>query len=106
MTVAEIIAELTYAGKTLAEIARIDDIQMRWIFCRKRDRNGNLTRRDPELPDWVEVDADGMRVVNNPVPFTAMFKQVKKYQGLDEAGTKQAWQGYIADNPKLAKVAF
>lgn len=84
----------------------MDDIQMRWIFCRKRDHAGNLTRRDPDLPDWVEVDTDGMRVVSNPVSFTSMFKQVKKYQGLDESRTKQCWQEYIVENPKLAKATF
>lgn len=100
----EIVSELLYASKSLQEIAGYDTYQILKVVARKRDKYGRLVRRaegEEELPDWVKVDEDGMRIVENPVPFSKTFRQVKEYQGLDEIGTEKAWQEYLCDNPCL-----
>ena len=101
--IAELVSELLYAGKTLAEIADYDGVQMMLIVCRKRDKYGKLIRGE-QLPPGVEVDSEGMRVVSNPVSFEGMFRglKLKQTRGNREL-TEQLWEGYLEANPSLRK---
>lgn len=101
MTVAEIVSELMYAGKSLEEIASYDPAQLLWVISRKRDRCGKLIRNRELLPPGVHVDENGMRIVKNPTPFNVMFKQVKTRQGLTREEVAAEWAEYRANNPKL-----
>ncbi len=96
-------SELLYAGKTMVEIAGWDDCQMRWVVCRKRDKSGRLVRRDPSLPDWVETDERGMRVVTNPVPYSTMFRQVMRGRGLTDREAAVAWAAWRTENPQFGR---
>lgn len=92
-----------YAGKSLSEIARLDDYQLRWVVFRRRDKYGGLMRRGAnDLPPHVQVDANGMRVVTNPQPFSKMFRDVKRRQGVvNERDIEERWKQYTAENPQL-----
>lgn len=96
---AELVSELLYAGKTLQEIAGYDNYQLLWVLFRKRDKYGRLIRVDSELPPWVKVDANGMRVVGKRVSFGAMYKQVKRTQGLSKEEADKKWKDYLETNP-------
>ena len=91
-------------SRSLLDFADMDSYQMRWVYGRPRDKHGRLRRGAEDLPDWVEVDADGMRVVTDQTTFSSMFHQVKSSQGLKPEQVKDAWQMYLMDNPKLAVV--
>ena len=95
------LAELVYNGRTLEEIADLDDYQLNYIFARKRDECGRLVRRDPDLPWWVETDHEGMRIVSNPVPFSQMFVQVKENRGMTREQSMRAWSDYRKGIKKL-----
>lgn len=102
LTVAELVSELLYAGKTRAEIAGYDDIFMRWVLCRKRDENGSLIRVPDDLPNWVgdHLDSRGHWMIRNPRGFGEMFRQVKRQQGLEP---ETAWKQWRAENPKYGE---
>lgn len=102
-SIAEIVAELIYANKTIDDIANYDDVQMRWIVFRKRDKYGGLVRSSSELPDWVEVDDQGMRIVSKEVSYQAMFRQVKKKQGLTGDKVEESWKYFLSTNPEFGK---
>jgi len=101
--VAELVSELLYAGKSLAEIAGYDDVQLSRVVFRRRDRYGRLLRQAEELPPGVCVDEDGMRVVTNPVPYAVMYRQVRQGQGLGRNQAEADWLRFLALNPKLGK---
>ena len=105
MTVAELVCELLYAGKTRAEIAGYDDAFMRWVLCRQRDGNGELIRVPDGLPKWAakHLDARGQWVIRNPQPFGSMFRQVKKQQGFSEVEQRQAWEEWRGENPRFGE---
>ena len=103
MTVAELVCELLYAGKTRAEIAGYDDVFMQWVLCRSRDEHGRLLRHPSDLPWWVTTDADGQWVIKNPKPFTRMFEEVMKRRGLDERGRRIAWAEWRRENESFGK---
>ncbi len=103
LNIAELVSELLYAGKTLAEVAGYDDVLLERVVCRKRDEYGRLVRHDSELPPWVEVDADGMRTISRPVPFARMFHAVKRYQGATVEHAEAAWKEYLKANPRLGR---
>ncbi len=100
---AEIVSELMYAGKTLKEIARLTNYQMQQIIFRPRDKGGALRRKDPELPEWVETDSRGMRVVSNPKPYGEMFRQVYENRGLDKDKIQETWNSFKEKNPQFEK---
>jgi len=91
-----------YAGRTLAEVAGLDDVQVAGILFRPRDKYGRLRKR-PDLPPGVEVDDEGMRVVKNPVPYAVMFRQVRRRQGLNEEQVEASWREFLSANPKFGK---
>jgi hypothetical protein len=93
------VSELLYNGATLEQIAGYDDEFIEQVLWRKRDSRGRLDRYD--LPEGCEVDDDGMRVISSPVAFGAMFREVKKFQGLDEDDAEKRWQEYLDENPRL-----
>ena len=103
LSIAEIVSDLTYAGKPLSEIAGYDDLQLRWIIFRARDKHGRLIRKTKDLPDWVEVDEEGQRIISNPKPFEFMFRQVQLNRGKSREEADKDWQGFLAENPKLGK---
>lgn len=103
MTVAEIVSELLYAGKTRAEIAGYDDAFMRWVLCKPRDESGQLIRQNPELPWWVTTDARGQWVIKDPVPFSTAYNEVMEALGMDERQRRLAWASFKQENPGYGK---
>lgn len=102
LTYAQLISELRHAGHTLADIAGYDDVQISHVICLKRDKYGQLVRRKRnDLPDWVEVDENGMRIISKPVPFSKMYRQVQRDRGLSKEAASGRWKAYQAANPKL-----
>lgn len=101
LTIAELVCELMYAGKTRAEIASYDDVFMSWVLCRRRNENGELVRSSADLPAWVamNLDASGQWVVRNPQPFGAMFRQVAQSQGETVEQSLERWERWKAENP-------
>ncbi len=63
----------------------------------RRDKWGALVRHTEDLPPWVEVDDEGMRIVSRPTSFGKMYRQVKRGQGLSKDKAEQAWVAYVAD---------
>lgn len=102
LTVAELVCELLYAGKTRAEIAGYDDAFLRWVLCRRRDENGSLVRVDPDLPRWVtaNLDSSGQWSLRNTQPYGAMFHQVARQRGLDDVERLEAWRHWREENPE------
>lgn len=96
-------SELLYAGKSLAEVAGYDLRQLRLVICRPRDANGRLVRGGERLPPWVEVDAEGQRVVSNPVPFQEAFYQVQARAGRNRAQAADAWLDWRLRNPRFGR---
>ena len=105
LTVAELVCELLYAGKTRAEIAGYDDAFTHWVLCRRRDESGGLVRYPKDLPRWVteSLDSRGMWVIRHPKPFSTMFRQVMEGQGLDERQQQDLWQSWKNDNPAFGE---
>jgi hypothetical protein len=56
------------------------------------------------LPDWVEVDEEGMRVVSNPKPFQIMFKEVGRRAGWSEKDIDKGWSRYQEMYPRMGKI--
>lgn len=100
LTVAELLSELLYAGKTLSEIAGYDDVQMNWVVCRQRDDRGRLQRGNEQLPPGVHVDDDGMRVVKSPSSYAAAFAKASSEVGVAPDLAKQRWQEFLEANPR------
>lgn len=94
------VSELLYAGRRLKDIAGYDSRQLRWVEFRPRDGRGNL--RTDDLPPWVHVDNDGMRVVENPTSFAACFRMAQEWRGADGRQAAAAWDEYMRANPGLA----
>ncbi len=91
-------------GKSLAEIASYTSWQRRGVLFLKRDRDGQLVRRRHyDLPEGVEVDKEGRRIISNPVSLGEAFRQVHAKAGLDDKKIKKAWKRYKKDNPKMGK---
>lgn len=84
-------------------MAGLDNYQMNWVVFRARDQHGKLIRRPSSLPPWVHVDADGMRIVKNPIPFKRMFRQVQELRGKSKAEAELAWELYQLEHPKLGR---
>ena len=105
MTVAELVCDLLYAGKTREEIAGYDDAFMRWVLCRPRDENGDLIRVPSDLPRWVAryLDSKGHWSIKDPQPYGRVFQQVKKQQGFSEEEREQAWRLWKQDNPSFGE---
>lgn len=105
LTVAELVCELLYAGKTRAEIAGYDDAFMRWVFCRRRDEQGNLVRVPDGLPRWVakHLNSQGHWVIRDPQPLGSAFRQVMKQHGLSDDQQQQAWQSWRRENPNYGE---
>jgi hypothetical protein len=97
-----LVSELLFNGKTLAEVAGYDVYIMRHVLNRRRDKYGRLVRKSEELPPWVEVDDDGMRVVTRPCSFASMYRKVKRWQGHSTESAEEHWKKYLRDNPRLS----
>jgi hypothetical protein len=100
LSVPELVSELVYSGKTLADIAGYDNYQFLRVICRRRDRYGKLVRGE-ELPEWVEVDEDGMRTIGNPVPYEVMYKQVKTSSGMERDQAERSWEQFLEEHPRF-----
>jgi hypothetical protein len=101
LTIPEVVSELLFGEKSLAEIAGYDDRQLHYVVSRPRDKQGRLYRRGGDLPEGVETDAQGMRIVREPVAFAQMFREVQEYQGVPEPEQAARWQTYREANPGL-----
>lgn len=99
MTAAHLVSQFLYAGKTLADVAGWDDRQMLRVVCLPRNSRGEIVTDDADLPQWVKdtTDEDGWRVVKNPKPFGAMFREVKRKQGKSEQEAESEWTAYVGD---------
>ena len=106
LTVAELVCDLMYAGKTRTEIAGYDDAFMHWVLCRPRDENGNLVRIASDLPRWAakHLDSKGHWVIKDPQPYGVMFRQAMQAQGLREKEEQElAWQRWKQNNPSYGE---
>lgn len=81
----------------------MDDLILVHVFGRPRDKFGRLIRHNSELPPWVEVDADGMRTISKPVPFSAAVRKAWRGAGVNEGEVERRWQSYKKANPKLGR---
>ena len=100
MSIAEIAAELVYNKIcNLAELALLDDKQMRWIYFRDRsEEDGSLIRdMDPE-------DARDQVQRSRRVSWEEMFRQVKRNIGMSEEEVEWEWQRYLLENPSMVKL--
>ncbi len=95
MSIAEIVAELLYAEKPLAEIAGYDDCQLQQVVFRPRDKHGNLIRCGEEPGEGKELLSGS---------FTAMFREVWKSRGLNKKQIDGKWQEYLDKNPSLVEL--
>lgn len=87
----------------MSEIAELTPWSRMALFL-PRDKYGRLKRYDPDLPDHVAVNEDGMRVIKGKrTPFSEMFKQVNKRRGLSDEQIRVAWDRFKEDNPKMGK---
>jgi hypothetical protein len=80
---------------TLAEIARLDDMQLAWVYFRKRDKYGRLVRKKRLYGKLVK------RVNRSPLRWDQMFKETWRKRGKSEAEIEQKYRQYLADNPSL-----
>ena len=103
MSIAEVVCELMYAGKTRNEIAGYDDAFLRWVLCRPRDDCGRLVRHDPDLPHWVSenLDSSGHWNIRHTEPYGVMYRQVLAQQGLSEEQQQETWGKFMEANPKF-----
>lgn len=78
---------------------------MQNVIARKRGKGGKLIRGGSDLPSWVHVDANGMRVIprGKRSSFSKMFQQVKQNRGLSKEKIKQDWDNWRQANPKFGK---
>ncbi len=88
-------AELTHAGVTLAEIARMSDDQLAWVYFRKRDKYGRLVRKKQLYGKLVK------RVNKTPLRWDLMFKKVWRDRGKSEAEVEAKLEEYLRDNPSV-----
>ena len=97
------VSELLYAGKTLDQIAGWSTLFMNRVLLLARDQSGRLIPPNEMLPDGVEVDARGMRVVppDQRRPFTQTYRRVKEAQGLSGEESQKYWDRYLNQNPQL-----
>jgi hypothetical protein len=101
-----VVAQLKFNSIPMTEIAGLDTYQLAFVYGRRRDKQGQLVRVGSEgLPDWVEVDADGMRVVSDPVPFGRMWGQVCHGRGWSKEATTRSWQEWLKANPEFERHA-
>lgn len=105
MTVAELVSELLYAGKTRRDIAGYDDAFMSYVLCRRRDEYGELVKNDPSLPKWVQdnLDSKGRWKIRNPKSYTEVFHSALEKQGFDAAARIAAWDAWRRDNPGFGR---
>lgn len=104
MTIAQIVSELLYSGKTLAEIAGYTTVFIRKVLLLRRDKYGKLADPENELPPWVHVDANGMRTIpkEQRCSFTNAYKRAKTIQGLSKDDAQKAWEKYLDKEVQLA----
>lgn len=88
----------------MEEIAGLDSYRLRWVYSRARGDDGKLIRRSSGMPDWVEVDSRGQRVVRNPQPFVKMFKTVcTKTWRMDRDQLVATWEDFKQSNPDFER---
>ena len=94
-----------YAGKTLAEIAGYTP-WVRVALFMPRDKHGVL-KRSKGLPEGVEVDERGFRVVGEGSSRrTTMEQAVKRSwrkQGMSKQAVEETWQRYREANPEMGR---
>lgn len=104
MTYAEQVSDLIYSGKTLEEIAGYTPTLRAHVLYLPRDHQGRLKRIDPDLPPWLKVDDDGMRIPSGKrMSFKEMFFKRCRKQGKTKAEAEVAWKQYQDDNPKMGR---
>lgn len=97
------VSDLLYAGKTLEQIAGWSTAFMNRVLLLPRDSSGRLVPPSEQLPDGVEVNADGQRVIPHDQlrPFTQSFRRAKEMQGLSMHDAQAHWDDYLNRNPRL-----
>jgi len=97
------VSELLYAGKTPEQIAGYTPWTRMALFY-PRDQHGRLKRRYRDLPEGVEVDANGMRVITGPkISLKEATYRANRELGLAEADIDKLWQKFLDDNPLYGK---
>jgi len=88
----------------MQEVARYDDYQLFHVILRARDQFGRLIRKMAGLPDWVECDEEGMRIVSKPKPFQVMFQQIGRRAGWSDKEIDNAWGKYKDMYPRMGRM--
>ncbi|MDE2103622.1 MAG: hypothetical protein KGL39_40665 [Patescibacteria group bacterium] len=93
LTIAEVAAELVYAGKSLSEVAGLDEVQLRTVYFIKRDKYGSIVRERTDIPQFVldNLDEEGRWQIKNPKSYRSMFQQVMHKRGLKD---DEIWKRY------------
>ncbi len=82
----------------------MDTYRLRWVYSRARGDDGRLVRRQGGLPDWVKVDSRGFRIIENPQPFTRMFKTAcQQTWGMDRDQMVATWEDFKRANPDFER---
>ncbi len=106
-------SELTYAKIPMAELAGLTDIQLVWVYARKRDQYGVLVRKGSRQGQEA---AEYEPYIEKRVSLEAAFRQSKRYQswkwkgrvvkgevfaGWTEEDIDRLWGEYLDANPQL-----
>lgn len=99
-------SELLYAGKTLTEIAGYTPWVRMALFA-PRDKHGRLRREDKGLPEGVEVDDNGYRVVgegsSKRTTMAQAIKRAWRRHGMTKQQVEEAWARYKEANPDMGR---
>lgn len=93
-------------------MAQYTTVQLSRVLFLKRDKWGRLLDPRDVLPDGIEVDDRGQRVIpkdrhglpKNRVAFQKLFVQAKVRGGMTQAQAEDDWDRYVDANPSLAKL--
>lgn len=92
---------MRYNGISLAEIAGYDPYILREVIGRKRDQFGRLIRVGSDLPEGVEVDGNGQRIISWPTAFSNAFRNARRFHGINQETVAREWEALVKEDPNF-----